>query len=184
VGPTSAYSDCHPGQDSRAASPRRRQCLLKGCEAWFRSPHPLARYCSEACIRSARRWSQWRANCRYRQSEQGKERRRQQCQRRRERQCSKDDAPGSELVASCEREGYHKADEQEKTPCHRPGCYERFKPPARSPLKKFCSQLCQQALRRVVQREARWRRRWRSRSTSIYAGSDRPRKPPDLSAAY
>lgn len=183
MGPTSAYLGCHSGQDG-VASPRGRRCLLKGCEAWFRSPHPLARYCSEACLRAARRWSQWRANCRYRQSEHGKERRRQQCQRRRERQCSKDDAPGNESAASGEREGYHKADEPEKTPCHRPGCYECFVPSARSPLKKFCSRLCRQALRRVLQREARWRRRLRRRATSICAGSDRARKPPDLSAAY
>ena len=183
MGPTSAYLGCHPGQDG-AASPRRRRCLLKGCEAWFRSPHPLARYCSEACIRSARRWSQWRANYRYRQSEHGKQRRRQQCQRRRERQCSKDEASGNESAVSCEHEGYHKADEQEKTPCHRPGCYECFVPTARSPLKKFCSQLCREALRRVLQREARWRRRWRPPEISAHTHSDRSRKPPDLSAAY
>jgi hypothetical protein len=183
VGPTSAYSGGYPRQE-RAASPRRRRCLLKGCEAWFRSSHPLARYCSSTCSRAARRWSQWRANCRYRQSEQGKEHRRQQCQRRRERQCLKDDASGNEPGASCEREGYHKADEHEKVPCHRPGCYECFAPTARSPLKKFCSPLCRQALRRVLEREARWRRRLWQRGISIYANSVCDLKPPDLGVAY
>lgn len=183
MGPTSAYSSCQSGQEC-AASPRRRRCLLKGCESWFRSSHPLSRYCSEACSRAARRWSQWQANCRYRQSEHGKECRRQQCQRRRERQCRQDNSLGSKSAAFGGREGYHKTDEQEKTPCHRPGCYECFAPTARSPLKKFCSRLCRLALRRVLQREARWRRRWRPRSPSVYAGSNRARKPPDLSAAY
>lgn len=182
MGPTPAYS-CRPsGQAS--ALPRHRRCLLKGCEAWFRSPHPLARYCSEACSRAARRWSQWRANCRYRQSEQGQERRRQQCQRRRERQRTSNTPPASEPVTSGGREGYHKADEHEKTPCRRPGCYECFAPSARSPLKKFCSSLCRYALRRVLEREARWRRRLWRRSNSVYANSGRDRKPPDLSAAY
>jgi hypothetical protein len=183
VGPTSAYSGCQSGQEC-ASSPRRRRCLLKGCEAWFRSPHPLARYCSEACIRAARRWSQWRANSRYRQSEQGKERRRQQCQRRRERQCRQDNPPTSESAASGEREGYHKGDEHEKTSCHRPGCYECFASSARSPLQKFCSPLCRQALRLVLEREARWRRRLWQRGISGYAGNGRDRKPPDLGVAY
>jgi hypothetical protein len=178
VGPTSAYSSCPSGQ--ALALPRHRRCLLKGCEAQFRGSHPLARYCSEACSRAARRWSQWRANCRYRQSEQGKERRRQQCQRRRERQCS----PAVEPAAPCEREGYHQADKHEKTPCRRPGCYESFAFSARSPLKKFCSPLCRQALRRVLEREARWRRRLWQQSNSVYANSGRDRKPPDLSVAY
>jgi hypothetical protein len=48
----------------------------------------------------------------------------------------------------------------EKTRCHRPGCYEQFHPPARSPLKKFCSCSCRNALRRVIVRERRWNRRF------------------------
>src|SRR5208337_2916799 len=51
------------------------------------------------------------------------------------------------------------ADDSEKIPCSRPGCYELFPPQRRSPLKKFCCALCRQALRRVRQREARWQRR-------------------------
>ncbi len=169
MGPTSAYSECHSRQVG-SASPRRRRCLLKGCEARFRSIHPMARYCSETCSREARRWSQWRANGRYRQSEQGQERRRQQCQRRRERQRMQGNSIASESEESCVREGYHLEDEQEIDSCHRPGCYECFAPTTRSPLQKFCSPLCMQAMRRVLQREARWRRRRRQLETSIDAG--------------
>ena len=173
MGPPSAYSGCRSGPDCtalpqrhRAASPPRRRCLLKGCEAWFRSPYALARYCSQACRQAARRWSQWQANQCYRQSAQGQQRRRQPCQRRRERQ--RPDSPaGSQSADSSRREGYHKADEREKNPCHRPGCYECFASTPRSPLKKFCSQLCRQALRQVLQREARWRQRWRQRGLSF-----------------
>jgi hypothetical protein len=156
VGPTPAYSDCGTLQGSRC-SPRRRRCLLKGCESWFRSLYPLARYCSASCRQAARQWSRWRANRRYRRSEEGKERRRAQCQRRRERVRSR--ASSVESGEATEREGYPKADARKKIACIRPGCYEGFAASRRSPLKKFCSPLCRKALRRVLQRELRWRRR-------------------------
>ncbi len=160
VGPTSAYSKDSVKQH-RVAIPRQRRCLLKGCEAWFRSVHPLARYCSGTCQKAARRWTQCRANRRYRRSEQGKECRREQCQRRRQRDNSSttDEAMG--------REGYQEADEQKKLCCSRPGCYEYFAAAPRSPLKKFCSRLCCRALRRVLQREARWRGRWERLASSL-----------------
>lgn len=144
------------------ASPRTRRCLLKGCEQSFRPSHGWARYCSDACRQSARRWSQWLANRRYRASEHGKQQRRSQCQRNRQRRCQDPPAeshlpPTQAPVLGCE--GYQRADFSKKFPCHRPGCYECFGFSARSPLKKFCSTLCQQALRVVKQREARWRRR-------------------------
>ena len=161
VGPIPAYS--HPL--AKQARPRRRRCLLKGCEAWFRSLCPSARYCSEGCRCAARRWSQWRANRRYRQSEQGKACRRQQCRRRRER-CRESPSPTGEATP---REGYQEAASREKTACSRPGCYECFTATTRSPLQKFCSRLCRQALHRVIEREARWRRRMELRLRSLRA---------------
>lgn len=155
VGPTSAYSP--PREKQHCASrPRQRRCLLKGCEASFGASHPLARYCSEACQQAARRWTRWRANRRYRRSEQGKACRREQCRRRRQR-CR--DRESRLAAADAGGEGYQEAGGAEKTSCSRPGCYECFAPSARSPLKKFCSRSCYQALRRVLLREARWRRR-------------------------
>ena len=64
-----------------ARRPRRRFCLLKGCGRVFRPQQPMARYCSEACQAEARRWRQWKGRRRYRQSANGKEKRRAQSRR-------------------------------------------------------------------------------------------------------
>lgn len=69
----------------RARRPRRRVCLLKGCGRVFRPQQPLARYCREACQAEARRWRQWKARRRYRQSPNGKQKRQAQSRRYRER---------------------------------------------------------------------------------------------------
>ena len=69
----------------RARRPRRRVCLLKGCGRVFRPQQPLARYCSAACRQQARRWRQWKARRRYRQSANGKQQRQAQSRRYRER---------------------------------------------------------------------------------------------------
>jgi hypothetical protein len=69
----------------RAHRPRRRVCLLKGCERIYRPQHPLTRYCSEACRERARRWREWKARRRYRQSAGCKEKRRAQSSRYRKR---------------------------------------------------------------------------------------------------
>jgi hypothetical protein len=68
-----------------AHHPRSRLCLLKGCERSFQPKHPMSRYCSPECAAAARRWSRICANRRYRGSEQGKARRRDQARRYRER---------------------------------------------------------------------------------------------------
>ena len=161
VGPIPAYSS----QLVKQAWPRRRRCLLKGCEAWFRSLSPSARYCSDGCRQSARRWSQWRANRRYRQSEQGQACRRQQCRRRRERCRQRQRSASVAEARVCE--GYQEAASREKTSCSRPGCYECFATNRRSPQQKFCSRLCRQALRRVLERESRWWRRLAERLQSL-----------------
>jgi len=75
------------GQRRRLRRPRSRACLRKGCERRFRPVHPWTRYCSEECREEARRWREWRARHRYRQSEVGKQKRR--AQSRRYRLCSK-----------------------------------------------------------------------------------------------
>jgi hypothetical protein len=73
-------------------------------------------------------------------------------------------------------EGHQKAEDSEKIPCSRPGCYELFSPQRRSPLKKFCCALCREALRRVRQREACWRRRFSALADERHG--DRYRGPP------
>jgi hypothetical protein len=65
--------------------PRRRVCLLKGCGRVFRPQQPMGRYCREACQTEARRWRQWKARRRYRQSPNGKQKRQAQSRRYRER---------------------------------------------------------------------------------------------------
>jgi hypothetical protein len=73
------------GLRRRGRRPRRRACLLKGCERRFRPVHPLTRYCSQPCRDQARRWRGWKARHRYRQSEGGKQKRRAQSRRYRMR---------------------------------------------------------------------------------------------------
>lgn len=138
-----------------AGSPRRRRCLLKGCERRFRPSHPLSRYCSPSCQAAARRWSCWRAARQYRRTEQGRRCRREQCRRYRQRLACRKRAAADE-PATCE--GHHKEPSSKKSPCARPGCYVLFHPTARSPTQKFCGPLCHKALRRALVREARWRR--------------------------
>ena len=146
-------------QDLGRYRPRRRLCLLKGCEKPFQPRHPQTRYCSDACRRAARRWRAWRARQRYRATDQSKACRRAQSRRYRER------ARQRRVVDSTiptGREGQRPADISKKSSCCRPGCYTCFDPAPRSPFKRFCSSLCRRALQRVLEREARWRR-WCSR---------------------
>ncbi len=94
-----------PGQWRRVRRPRRRACLLKGCERRFRPVHPLTRYCSQECREEARRWREWKARHRYRQSEAGKRKRRAQSRRyrmRRPREHGAKSGPGKA------REGHRK----------------------------------------------------------------------------
>lgn len=69
-----------PGQ-RRTRRPRSRVCLLKGCKRMFRPDHPLERYCGDDCRERARQWREWKAGHRYRQSDQGKKKRRAQSRR-------------------------------------------------------------------------------------------------------
>jgi hypothetical protein len=140
----------------RARRPRRRVCLLKGCGRVFRPQQPMARYCSVARRQQARRWRQWKARRRYRQSANGKQKRQAQSrryrERRKERQAQESAAVAAARVIpikffSCS--------------CDRPGCYVEFDRSRRSPLQRFCSAACRHALQCVLERERRWRERGR-----------------------
>ena len=135
--------------------PRRRLCLLKGCEQSFEPTHPQARYCTADCRAAARRWRCWRASRTYRASEEGQAQRREQSQRYRERLRERQ----AEAEPAAPREGQRPASLSKEFCCARPGCYELFERCCRSPLQNFCGCLCRKALRRVRQREARWHRR-------------------------
>lgn len=65
--------------------PRRRRCLLKGCEQRFHPRQARQRYCSMECREAARQWSQWKAQRIYRETRAGKQRRNGQSRRYRER---------------------------------------------------------------------------------------------------
>ena len=166
---------------------RTRRCLLKGCETAFAPIHPLSRYCSDACRKAARHWSRWWAAKRYRATDGGKAQRAQQAQRRRNRQRrtpqssraspshptgNKTSATGSNTSPSTSAweacvarlaflaggVGHHDHDTGKINCCHRPGCYQRFAVPKRSPFQRFCDAFCRQALRRVKERERRLRK--------------------------
>jgi hypothetical protein len=141
--------------------PRRRRCLLKGCEQFFQPSYEQARYCSAACQEAADRWRHWRASQAWRKTERGRECRRQQsCRyRQRVRQRREAEEAAAEQAVQTQCEGQRPAEVFEKSSCARPGCYELFVPAPRSPHQRFCSCLCRQALRRVIQRETRWGRR-------------------------
>jgi hypothetical protein len=184
VGRPHCRRPCSPGQEAdrpfalRRHHPRCRRCLLKGCERWFLPTRPQARYCSPACQQAARRWRRWHASQRYRASDHGKHRRRDQSRRyrarRRLRPTTEPPAaiPPPQPPAATEAwplvpdrsEGQRPADNPEKSfghPCHRPGCYDCFLPAPRSPQQRFCCPSCRRALRRVQQREVRLRQRRR-----------------------
>jgi hypothetical protein len=179
VGPTQRASQRGGVQGAwrSRCSPRRRRCLLKGCEQSFLPSHPQSRYCSAACQAGARRWRLWRASRTYRTTDHGQSRRREQCrqyrQRVRARRAEQEAQPPSapENPSAEEREGQRPASVSEEFCCARPGCYELFVCSSRSPLQKCCGSLCRQALRRVQQREARWR--WRQRTLSPRSPSTR-----------
>jgi len=67
----------------RACRPRR--CLLKECEQRFLPTRARQRYCSEDCRKAARKWSLWKAQQKYRTTDDGKQKRNGQSRRYRER---------------------------------------------------------------------------------------------------
>ena len=65
--------------------PRKRCCLLKGCEQRFHPRQGGQRYCSEECRKAARKWSRWKDQQRYRKTGAGRQKRNGQSRRYRER---------------------------------------------------------------------------------------------------
>lgn len=84
--PTSHSENQETGRRKRVARrPRTRRCLLKGCERRFRPGQPRQRYCSSGCRGTARRWSRWKAQEKYRATPSAREKRNGQSGRYRER---------------------------------------------------------------------------------------------------
>jgi hypothetical protein len=74
------------GRQKRAVrKPRARWCLLKGCEQRFHPRQARQRYCSPECRLGARKWSEWKAQQKYRTTRVGKQKRNGQSRRYRER---------------------------------------------------------------------------------------------------
>jgi hypothetical protein len=168
--------------DSRPISgqPRRRQCLLKGCETSFRPTTPLERYCSEECRERAREWSAWCADLKYRTTEKGKQRR--QCQSKRYRERLRQRVRPSPKTPGDAGEG-DRLEGFLGCPCDRPGCYELFHPTSRSPLQRFCSRACRMAWRRAIQRDRRWTGRERLHSFARPGSQgEAPNRPPRCSS--
>lgn len=114
MGPSEDRPTTEKNQDGRlrttrrrnpARRPRSRICLLKGCERRFRPRHPLTRYCSDGCRGQARRWREWKARHRYRQSEGGKQKRQAQSRRYRIRRKR---AEKAKAASGKQREGHAK----------------------------------------------------------------------------
>jgi hypothetical protein len=134
--------------------PRKRKCLLKGCEQWFVPGHHSELYCGPGCRRAAKRWSRWK----YRQKKEAKALRSRQCQRRRARKKDEEKAVSSAGAGGKGAGEGHRV----KVPlgffsCDRSGCYEVRERSRRSPKQRFCSSGCHHAMRRVLVRERRWR---------------------------
>lgn len=168
----------HIGERPEGCHHRPRRCLLKGCERLFRPRRPQARYCSESCQEAARRWRCRQASQRYRATEHGQERRREQSQRYRERLRERS---ATSADAALPREGQRPAPDCKDfatRPCDRPGCYEHFSISHEHSCQRFCSVACRLALRRVLDREARYRaRRQRLRCERM----TKPVRPPNTS---
>jgi hypothetical protein len=81
---------------------RARRCLLKGCERRFRPRHARQRYCSEQCRKTARVWSRWKGQKRYRTTAVGQQKRNGQSRRYRERVRERK-PPAGEAVAEAAR---------------------------------------------------------------------------------
>ncbi len=168
----------HIGERPEGCQHRPRRCLLKGCERPYWPRRPQARYCSEGCQQAAGRWRRRQASERYRVTDQGLERRREQARRYRQRLRERASVSADVDVP---REGQRPASANEDSStrrCERPGCYEHFSIQHEHSCRRFCSMACRLALRRVLDREARYRERRRQRRCERVRKRARP---PDTS---
>lgn len=168
--PTS-YPERHTGRRRKHAV-RRRRCLLKGCEQRFHSQHAGARYCSSRCRAQARKWVEWKARRAYRTSAKGKAKRQRQSRRYRKRLKTRPASKKDPILRSARVIPKFFFPDS----CDRPGCYECFRRPARSPRQRFCSRACRRALERVWERERRWRARHRKMRSPTPLSSPRHRR--------
>ena len=79
-GPSSLHHVAVADQGVRPVG-RLRRCLLKGCDRCYRPAHPQSRYCSVACRAAAAHWRRVKARRRYRASNGGRDRWREQQRR-------------------------------------------------------------------------------------------------------
>ena len=168
----------HNGERPEGCHHRPRRCLLKGCERLFWPRRPQARYCSKGCQQAARRWRRRQASRRYRASDWGRERRRDQARRYRQRWRERQTASAAVALPD---EGQRPASPSEDFAtrrCERPGCYEHFSIKHEHSCRRFCSVVCRLALRRVLDRESRYRARCRHRRGERVT---RRARPPDTS---
>jgi len=138
-----------PGQVRR---PRRRKCLLKGCEKNFHPQQAAERYCREECRQKAREWSEWRAQQRYRASEKAKEKRKAQSRRYRERVRGR-----KEPEAVDEAARVISLDVFLMVSATGPGAIRGSSTARDHPGNASGSKPCRRAVERVVERERRWR---------------------------
>ena len=73
------------GRKRPVRRPRKRRCLLKGCDQCFHPRQVRQRYCSERCRQAGRQWARWKAQQRYRATSEGQQKRNGQGRRYRER---------------------------------------------------------------------------------------------------
>ena len=116
--------------EQEASQPRKRHCLLKGCDSSFQPTYPFTRYCCADCFAAAQRWSddvhracstrarrvsQQKANRTYRSTEKGKACRREQSRRYRQR-CRERHNPPADPPPEWQGEGYHPSCSQGDVP--------------------------------------------------------------------
>jgi hypothetical protein len=106
MGPPESHTGHPKNQEGRRrrlpCRPRKRCCLLKGCEQRFHPGQPRQRYCNEECRKAARKWEGWKAQQRYRETAAGKQKRNGQSRRYRERVKSRE-LPEPEVVNEAAR---------------------------------------------------------------------------------
>ena len=106
MGPSESATAHPENQEGRRrrlpCRPRRRRCLLKGCEQGYAPRQARQRYCSEDCREAARKWSRRKAQERYRETRAGQQKRNGQSVRYRERVRSRK-PPAPEAVGEAAR---------------------------------------------------------------------------------
>ena len=148
------------------------QCLWQRCNRFFVRSHPAQVFCGEECRQLAVQWervgrlqrARREANRRYRCSERGRAKHREQCrasrQRKKELAAAQLEHCGQTIQSSpTAREGdtnRTKMLRRRKAFCRRPGCGNDWIIEPITPHKKFCSSLCDKALRAAAARVQRY----------------------------